>query len=251
MRKSAITLGLLLLFLCTSTAGAAFVYFENFEATTHTWTLWQQAGTGALTLEAENQTGATSPLYPLGNIQPESASNERSMHLNSVPSGNGNVGLYKVIDVPTGTPLTLDGYWRCHAFKRNSQWSEVIIYDGVKTITNGTDYNPGTDGSLANGEILYKIYSNNAANDTFAFAGSFSGTTAPAAQKAPMQYTISPLATGFQSTTGKLTVLLKFGHTSSSAKSIDWDDIHITPEPSTAALLAGGVLLLVRRRRTT
>lgn len=246
MKKGATVLALLSLLLCASTASAAFVFFESFESGVGGWTLWQQASTGTLASEAENTAGNPS-LYPLGNIQPESGSNLLSAHLaGPTSSAQYNGGFYKVIDVPTDVSLNIDGFWRCHAYKRNSQWTEVIVYDGVKTIVNGTDYNPGTDGNLANGEIMYKIYSNNDPVSV-GWAGQFSNTPITSAS---WQYTKSPLTTsGFVSTTGKLTVILKYGHTSSSNKSMDWDDIYITPEPSALALLAVGLPFLRHRRR--
>lgn len=239
-------IGLVVVLLACTPAMAGYVFFENFESGVSGWNTWQQAGTTALSAEAENQTGANNPLYPLGNISPESGANAQSAHLNGTPSGNFNGGLWKVINVPTGVPLGLDGFWRCHSYKRNDQWSEVIVWDGAKTLANGTDYagNGGSIGS-ANGQLRYKIYTNTAPDGTSAFAGSFSNTTL----KAPVAYATNLGQNLGTSSTGKLTILLKFGHTSTSAKSIDWDDIYVTPEPSALFLGALGIPLFLRRRR--
>lgn len=254
MRRIGIVCSIAMLLLA-SQADGAYVFFDNFEnglgsgGATEAWQSWQQAGTVTVSVETENQPTANAPLYPLGDIAGQSGSNLQSAHINGAPTTHFNGGMWRQIPVPIGVALTIDGFWRCHAFKRNDQWTEIIVWDGQKTIANGTDYNPPGEGkqngSLLDGEVIYKIYTNNAPDNTYAYAGQFSNTTL----KSPVAYAYKVGPNIPASTTGWLTVLVKFGHTSTSAKSFDVDDIYITPEPAAMVLLLLAMPLLLRRRR--
>lgn len=253
------TIGLVVVLLMAAPAFAGYVAFENFESGATGWTTWLQNGslnTAKTGLEAEN---IITP-NPLGNIQPESGSNLQNYHIESSSTAIPalNTGIWKQFAVPTGVNLTVDGFWRTHALKRNSTWCEVIIWNKAVNLVNSSDYNPGVDGNFGNGETVYKISTNNSPT-TDLFAGSFSNTSlvAPAAYAynyatgvGGQTWSSSPL----QSSTGVVTVLLKYGFSctpsgTTASKSMDFDDIFITPEPTALILGLLGIPLLVRRRR--
>lgn len=245
MRKIGIVCSVAVL-VWASQASAGYVFFENFESGVSGWTLHQQTGTGTGTM-SQSAEGTGTPV-PLGNISPESGANASVARIGAPSTTWFNSMMYKTINVPTGVTLNMDGFWRTNGYKRNSQWSEVIIYDGQFTPPSGQDVNPGMNGSLAGGETMYKVYSNNDPNSV-GWYGQLSNTTIFSTQ----QYTKSTLATtGFQSTTGQLTIILKYGIScaaATSGKNMEFDDIFVTPEPAAMALLVLGVPLLMRRRR--
>ncbi len=246
MRKIGIVCSVAMLLL-VSQAHAAYVFFENFEGGVSGWTLHQQTGTGTGSMTQQAESGGTP--NPLGNIAAESGANAYVARIGAPSTTWFNSMMYKTVNVPAGVTLNMDGFWRTNGYKRNNQWSEVIIYDGQFTPPSGQDVNPGMDGNLANGEVMYKVYSNNDATSN-GYYGQLSNTTLTSATQ---QYSKSALATtGFQSTTGKLTILLKYGiscASSTSNKNMEFDDIFVTPEPAAMALLLLGVPLLMRRRR--
>ncbi len=206
MRKLVRIVVLVTALACTATAFGQYQWTEDFSTGIGSWTQWTERGT---------------------------AQNAAEAGWAHVGGDNFNGGIYKTIALPLGAgTYTIDGLWKTHGTSADSFWAEVLMYEGVKTLNNGADYNPGQNGTIADGETLYK-------NDTWTTKNGWNGqisATAPVFN--------SP---SFTTTTGTITLVLKTGNTGGTGAA-DFDDMSITPEPA-AALLLGLPLLFVRRRR--
>lgn len=216
MRKIAVFCSLALVAAVTSQASAQYQWYENFENGTNGWNVWTQRGTSQATIGTE----AESPV--LGNEPGWSGANAKVAHV----GGSGyNGGIWKVVTLPLGPgTYRIDGYWRTHQASTNNQWGEVIVMEGAVNLLNSSDYTA---------PLKYK-------NDTF---GGRTGWNGKISATSPV--TNVP---NFTTASGTVTILLKSGN-GSGTTSVDFDDISITPEPATAALLALAGLPLLRRRR--
>lgn len=154
-----------------------------------------------------------------------------------------NGGVYQVVPVPIGVPLTIDGVWRTVGAVADAQWAELVIYEGNTPPIAGTD-------TLA-GRVIFK-------NSTFASdtGGRTTGWGVSEAFEPLSSATVvnrptrAPLGTG--STTGFVTVILKAGSIHAGVntnKVVRWDNIVLTPEPASLMLLGLGCLAVARRRR--
>ncbi len=217
MKAVTLACSLLLVAVVVAPASAQYQYFENFEDGLAGWSLWVERGTSLIAAEAE------SPV--LGNIVPESGGNQTVAH---VGGNNFNGGIWTVITLPLGAgTYAIDGFWRSHPTVANNQWGEVIVKEGNSPPTNGSD---------TTGPLIYK-------NDTFATPGGWTGQislTDPVQGGNPASITTA---------SGTITLILKSGNTGSSNASVDFDDVWITPEPTSLALLGLAGLPLLRRRR--
>ena len=108
-------------------------------------------------------------------------------------------------------------------------WAEVIIVEGN---------NPPTDGVDLQGPLIYK-------NDTFGGGPTWDGqiSTDPNNNQGA-----APGTGMFATASGTITLVLKTGNGSGASGSY-FDDVSITPEPASLAMLGLGAAPLVLRRR--
>jgi hypothetical protein len=255
-----VLIGVLVFALAATTASAAVYYTgangyywgENFESATvgslpTGWTNWTQAGNTNPKGEAEGTT--------LGNVPVVSVSNNTALHEGGI---NCNGGAWTTIDmtnIATGVPVSLDGFWRTDQFKASYMWCEVIVYASATwTPTTGTDINTNAaafkDGSLTNGEMIYKVDTYTAPyNVSPGWNGQMSTTNVYEKGGAGGNGLLGNRASGWGN---RLVLVLKAGNGQTSGTvttGADFDDIYLTPEPAALALLTLGLPLFLRRRR--
>jgi hypothetical protein len=220
-------------------ASAQYQYFENFETSLAGWSSWTQRGTAGSTLTGESPT--------LGNIPPYSDINDAMAYVGGPGSGaNFNGGIYKTITLPLGPgTYKIDGFVRSKDAAINTMWTELQMWEGTFVLNNANDYDPPNqghqNGSIADGELLYKTDSFTAPyNNSSGWSGQISSVDNNGATPAGVR--------SFTTTTGTITLLLKTGNVGGLGSSY-WDDINITPEPSTLLLLTLPSIALMRGRR--
>lgn len=224
MRKIALV-GVLAVIFATS-AQANFVlgpngYYENFEDGLTGWSLWTERGTNTSAAALEDP--------DLGD--PATTMDDPNDTMAIVGGNAFNGGIYTTISgLPTGTPLTIDGWWRPLNWPANNGWAEVIV------IPDSTPPPPqdGSDYNVA-GNLEYKTDSFNGAGPGSGDSTTFSGAEVTDDGS-------------FTTTTGTITVILKVGN-GSGLTDVAFDDVLVTPEPTAALLLALPGLALLRRRR--
>jgi hypothetical protein len=211
---------LLAVLVSASQASAGYLWFESFENGQNGWVQWvDRANSDAGGLVAEPPT--------LGAISPESGANATVLR---VGGAGYNGGYYKVISgLPTNTPLRVDGFWRHSSTSQtNNDWEEVQVLEGAISYTPGDDINYPSN-------LEYKN-DNFSGHPNFPVGGQIS-TLAPVANDG-----------NFQTASGTVTVVLKYGNNTGSTQMwCEFDDVYITPEPASLALL-GLPMLLIRRR---
>lgn len=216
MRKVAL-MGLLVMAI-TAAASASPVWYENFEDGLAGWSLWTERGT--------NTSAAISEVPDLGD---PNTTLDNPNDLMARVSGDGfNGGIYTTVTgLPTNQTLTIDGYWRTLVWPNNAVWVEIIVIpdSSPPPPAPGQDYNVAAN-------LEYKI-------DSWAQQGSIDGTfSGTAAVKNDGV---------FSTTTGTVTVILKTGNIGGNSQ-VAIDDVQITPEPASFALLLLGLPMLRRRR---
>lgn len=208
----------LLTFVIASAASASPVWYENFEDGLAGWSMWTERGT--------NTSAAISEVPDLGD--PGSTLDNPNDLMAKVGGTGFNGGIYTTVSgLPTNTTLTIDGFWRTLTWPNNNAWAEVIVIpdDTPPPPVNGSDYNVAAN-------LEYKI-------DSWAQQGTIDGTfSGTAAVKNDGDFT---------TTTGTVTVILKVGN-GSGLSEVAFDDVQITPEPASLALLLLGLPMLRRRR---
>lgn len=206
-----------------ASANAQYQWFENFEAYVGTgnpspWQLWTERGTN------QSSTTNVNEEPDLGNVAGWSGINRNFAYV----GGSGfNGGIYQVINLPLGAgTYTIDGYWRSSNVTAQNAWAEVIVVEGNNPPTNGQDLTA---------PLHYK-------NDTFGGGPTWDGLISSYVQQG------GALGGTFTTASGIITLVLKSGNGSGSSGTY-FDDIYITPEPTSLALLALGGLAFLRRRR--
>lgn len=207
-------------------ASAQYQWFENFEEyigpnAVSPWSLWTERGANHSNTINENEEP------DLGDIAGFSGVNRNMAYV----GGEGfNGGIYQVINLPLGAgTYNLDAYWRSDIPGNNNSWAEVIVVEGNNPPVNGSDLqNP----------LHYK-------DDNFSGTTSWDGLISATSDQVG-----GALGGSFTTASGTITLVLKAGN-SDIVSGTFFDDIHITPEPASAALVGLGALpLLLRRRRS-
>jgi len=227
--------------LVASPALAEFLVNGSFElnggsgTTPDGWTKWLERGTaeGAVTTSGT----PNDPAWP----------NHDGNWWLSVEGTNLNGGFWQQVDVSAAknanAQLQLDGYWRSDPTAANSQWGEVIYFDGVFAPTDGADVDTNQaafrDGNLANGELLWK-------RDTFSPTTAWDSLISATPGLAFKSSAIIGANTLPAPTSGTITIILKAGNVGGD-QGVDYDRMTLTPDPATVLLL-GLPLLLIRRR---
>jgi hypothetical protein len=220
MKKVAL-LGVLAVAVFATTAQGA-LWYENFEDGLNGWSIWTERGSATSAAVDETPDLGDPPNTPLDLPNDVMA---------KVGGNSYNGGIYTTVSgLPNGIPLKIDGWWRIvSGFGGNSSWAEVIVIPDSTPPPpqDGSDYNVAAN-------LEYKT-------DDFDPAGPGEGTFSGTAEVTNDGW-FGPLSTG------TVTVILKVGN-GSGLTEVAFDDIIITPEPSSALLLGLPALALLRRRR--